>query len=264
MLGQHRRPTRSHRPTWTPGSPPHTSPGPRTAPQPGGRTRVRQDRPMPDRTAHDRPVVDRAGAAAAAGISVPRIDQLYRDRATTGFPERIPDTRHWYHDEITAWAQEHRQAKKAELTEVDHSGDPDELVTTPEVARILGYHDRRSLNHSSVWPRLLDHVDQEEQLPSGRARRHWRRRTVWAIADARTGKHGTGRPTGHQVDRGGDPNDLLGATQAARALGYAPTSPLPAALLELADDIQTGPAGRQRRRWRRSTLWTYADTHNPS
>jgi hypothetical protein len=63
------------------------------------------------------------------------------------------------------------------------------------------------------------------------------------------------------VDRTGDPHELIGAPQAARVLGYNSNADLPLALLNLADDITPLPSGRLRRKWRRRTLWTWADHH---
>jgi hypothetical protein len=43
---------------------------------------------------------------------------------------------------------------------------------------------------------LRDRPDDVEILSDGRLRRRWYRRTVWAIADARTGRQSTGRTPG--------------------------------------------------------------------
>jgi hypothetical protein len=43
---------------------------------------------------------------------------------------------------------------------------------------------------------LLDRPDRTEELPDGRIRRYWFQRTVWAVADARTGRQSTGRTPG--------------------------------------------------------------------
>jgi hypothetical protein len=220
---------------------------------------------MATRDIHGRRAVDRASAAEIAGVAVPTIDYLYRERARTGFPDRA-DGAWWYEDDVRSWTPAHDRTKKAALTEVDRSGDADDLLNAAQAARVLGYVDRTSLCNSSVWPKLLDRVDDEHILPSGRVRRQWRRRTVWTIADERTGKGiGAGRPVGTSrsglVDRGGKPRDLVDSTEAARVLGYAKADLLPAALLDQADETTDHGAGRQRRRWYRRTLWQFADQH---
>jgi len=58
-------------------------------------------------------------------------------------------------------------------------------------ARILGYGSYRNLPDT-----LYDRPDRTEELPDGRIRRKWFRRTVWAVADARTGRQSTGRTPG--------------------------------------------------------------------
>jgi hypothetical protein len=61
------------------------------------------------------------------------------------------------------------------------------------------------------------------------------------------------------VDRTGDPGELVTAPQAATILGYRHRDNLPPAIIEHPDETEELPSGRQRRRWRRSTLWAYAD-----
>jgi hypothetical protein len=115
---------------------------------------------------------------------------------------------------------------------------------------------------SSLWRPLLERVAETDLLPAGGQRRKWTRRTVWEIADARTGKGGgrrVGTPRG-QVDRTGDPDELVGAPEAARVLGYSKAQLLPQPVLELADEDTVGAGGRHYRKWRRRTLWAFADS----
>jgi hypothetical protein len=59
------------------------------------------------------------------------------------------------------------------------------------------------------------------------------------------------------VDRSGDPQELVGSTEAARVLGYSGPTALPEALKQRADREQVGASGRARRRYRRRTLWDF-------
>jgi hypothetical protein len=77
------------------------------------------------------------------------------------------------------------------LTKVNRRGKPDDLVGSGAAARILGYRSYRNLPDT-----LYDRPDRIEQLRDGRVRRLWFRRTVWAVADARTGRQSTGRTPG--------------------------------------------------------------------
>jgi len=148
---------------------------------------------------------------------------------------------------------------------VDRTGDPDELVQAPEAARVLGYADYRRLQNSAEWATLLDRVDQEEPGTGDRTARSWRRRTLWAVADQRPARprHPAKATTPTKppvIDRSGRPNELVGTGVAARVLGYAGVASLPQALLDQADETVELPSGRVRRRFKRRTLWKFADT----
>jgi hypothetical protein len=208
-------------------------------------------------TIDGRAAVDRAGIAERAGVTVPAVAAWIAGRARNGFPEPIEAD--WYAvDAIDTWIAEHARARVDRLTRVDRSGGPDELVTKTEVARIVGYDDARSLDNSPLYATLLERnrPEHNEPLPSGRQRRRWPRRVVWDVADTRTNRRG--RPRGataatRTVDRSGDADELVGASEASRVLGYRHPSGLPGHVLERAD-VPGAP-----RQWRRSTLWAIAD-----
>ncbi|MGA5305957.1 hypothetical protein ACPCHT_39130 [Nucisporomicrobium flavum] len=146
------------------------------------------------RTFGARVALDRAGVAAHTGASRSTVNHWYRNRERTGFPDAFTDDTgaEWFwQDEVDAFHAAHRTAKLAVLTRIDRSGDPHELVGSGEAARILRYGSYRNLPDE-----LRDHPDDVEILSDGRLRRRWHRRTVWAIADARTGRQSTGRTPG--------------------------------------------------------------------
>ena len=187
-------------PTARHNEPPHLLPPGRTgdaSPVPA-RTRIpcgRRISVMGSRTRHRRVQVDRAGVAALTGASAATVDRWYLHRASTGFPDKADtdrDGRHWWwRTDITRFHTAHLAIRAAKFTHVDGSGNPDDLLTAPQAAEVLGYK-----NHRSLPDALLDHPDRAEDLPSGRLRRRWHRRTVWAFADGRPLRHSTGRPTG--------------------------------------------------------------------
>jgi hypothetical protein len=91
-----------------------------------------------------RPVISRADMAARR-VARTTVDGWCRGRARTGYPERagrIGRTDYWYEDEWTAWYEAHLRAKIESLTQVDQSGDPDDLVDATEAARMLRYANR--------------------------------------------------------------------------------------------------------------------------
>ncbi|GLZ01895.1 hypothetical protein [Actinoplanes sp. NBRC 103695] len=141
-----------------------------------------------------RVALDRDGVAAHTGAARSTVNHWHLHRQTTGFPDGFTDDggHEWFWlDQITTFHTAHQAAKLAELTQIDRDGDPDELVGSGEAARIMRYSSYRNLPDE-----LRDRPDDVERLSDGRLRRRWYRRTVWAIADARTGRQSTGRTPG--------------------------------------------------------------------
>ncbi|WFE42539.1 hypothetical protein [Micromonospora sp. WMMD998] len=171
--------------------------------------------------------LDRAGVAAHTGAAYSTVNHWHRHRARFGFPEGFQhDGREWFWlDDIEAFHTAHQAAKRAELTRVDRRGDSDDLIGSGAAARVLGYGSYRNLPDT-----LYNHPDRVETLPDGRVRRLWFRRTVWAVADARTGRQSTGRTPG--------------TTGARKPHPYADDPRLSAAIALLAEADR---AGRDRR-----------------
>lgn len=194
--------------------------------------------------------VDRAGAADRLGTHLSRVDAFIAAAPDNGFPEAVED-RWYYTDAIDAFADAKQQRQHDNLTKIDYTGDPDDLVTKAEAARIAGYSSPTNLNNSSLLDTLLalNKPEHNSTMPNGRPRLRWPRRTVWYACEQRTGR--PGRPAGatRTIDRSGDPDELVDATEATRILGYKRTASLPRKLLEQPDE--PGPP----RRWRRATLW---------
>ncbi|MGH3680096.1 MAG: hypothetical protein ACRDT2_07575, partial [Natronosporangium sp.] len=132
---------------------------------------------MPMRLRGGRALVDRAAVAAMTGTSASTVASWASRRTVTGFPlPAVVEGRHqWYrHDQITTFWHAHQNRRASTYTRVDRRGHPDDLLSAPEAARVLGYRDHRSL--TTV---LRARPDVAERLPSGRLRRRWRRATVW-------------------------------------------------------------------------------------
>ncbi|WP_341718813.1 hypothetical protein QQG74_03285 [Micromonospora sp. FIMYZ51] len=170
-----------------------------------------------------RTALDRAGVAAHTGAAYTTVNHWHRHRARFGFPHGFAhDGKEWFWlDDIEAFHLAHQAAKRAELTKVDRRGDPEDLIGSGAAARVLGYGSYRNLPDT-----LYDHPDRVEMLPDGRLRRLWFRRTVWAVADARTGRQSTGRTPG--------------TTGARKPHPYADDPRLPAAIALLAGADRTG------------------------
>lgn len=138
---------------------------------------------------HGREVISRA-EMAARGVPKPTAAKWYQQREHTGHPEkagRIGREDYWYEDEWSAWHAAHLAAKAAKLTEIDRTGDADELVDAAEAARVMRYKDRNVIYANAANG---DFPAPDQDRPP-----RWRRETIWAFADRRTGPGG-GRPAG--------------------------------------------------------------------
>ncbi|MGY1583924.1 helix-turn-helix transcriptional regulator [Streptomyces sp. MN13] len=190
------------------------------------------------------------------------IDAYFRDRP--GYfpePDEDIDGPRWRRGTIVAWAA-NRPGKgrrgsvpAAALPDVPVDGDPDELLGTAEVASLLGYGSAASFS-SALYQGRIPELPQPETLEKqegsrGGARKKWRRATVVAAARERGVLPAAGQ-------------DLVGAAEAARILGYSNADSFISALghgllpdLEPPDgfEYRRGSAGRPRQqRWRRSRL----------
>lgn len=140
-----------------------------------------------------RAVLSRADIVAR-GMPATTAQWLYRNRAATGHPEAAnPGGRplYWFQDEWESWHERYRR-RRAE-TEVDHGGDPQEMVDSAEAARIVGYADRGSIDSR---PGTGDFAAPDGYVsgPGGPSPR-WRRATLWAWA-ASPRQAGQGRKPG--------------------------------------------------------------------
>ncbi len=146
--------------------------------------------PVIPATINGRPVISRADMAVAFGVSRQSLYLWQRDRAVTGHPTpagTLGGTTYWYEDEWTSWYRSRQQGKLDGLTRVDRGGDPDDLVDADEAARIMGYAGRAVI-HGNVRLGYFPQPDSRQAAARGRPRPLWRRSTVWAAADARTGR----------------------------------------------------------------------------
>ena len=142
-----------------------------------------------------RPVISRTDMAAR-GTPYSTVSGWYRDRRRTGHPEkagRIGRTDYWFEDEWTAWLQAYRAGKIEALTQVDRQGDPDDLVDAAEAARMLRYSSRYVI-HANRRLGYFPEPDAHGPARRGRPVPLWKRSTVWATADRRTGPDGGHRP----------------------------------------------------------------------
>ncbi|MGI5397064.1 helix-turn-helix transcriptional regulator [Streptomyces sp. CA-251251] len=192
------------------------------------------------------------------------IDAYFRDRP--GYfpePDEDIDGPRWRRGTIVTWAANRPgkgrrgPAAAAALPEVPVDGDPDELLGTAEVASLLGYGSAASFSSALYQGRVPELPEpealQKQEGSRGGARKKWRRATVVAAARERG-----------VLPAAGQDEDLVGAAEAARILGYSNADSFISALghgllpdLEEPDgfEYRRGSAGRPRQqRWRRTRL----------
>lgn len=143
-----------------------------------------------------RTMVAPAELARVTGQPLANLTHWYTTRAENGHPEAVHLDGRRYVDEQEwrAWYAHHQDRLRTGLTEVDRSGDPDELLTAAQVCRVLGYTNPGTLTSYIGRGQFID-PDTVETLPSGRLRRRWARRRVWEFAERRSWSRIPGRRT---------------------------------------------------------------------
>ena len=150
------------------------------------------DREPDELTIDGRVLASRAALARRLELGEQTLTDLYHRRAENGHPEpvhRQGRRLYWDPDAVEAWNTARQNAQRATLTPVDRSGDPDELVTMTEAARVLGYHGPQTI--ASYRTRNPGYFPE----PDDRAALQWRRRTLWRFADRRSRPGRAGHPT---------------------------------------------------------------------
>lgn len=140
-----------------------------------------------------RRAISRVEIVERTGMSTTAVAYWYEHRDQTGHPQAIdPHARflYWWEDQWTTW-WENRDPRPDRV--VDRSGEPDELVDASEFARILGWTSgsiavtsrisRQQRQGTRPDRHPIPDPDLDDELPSGRQRRRWKRRTVWEFAD---------------------------------------------------------------------------------
>ncbi|MFD5806727.1 MULTISPECIES: hypothetical protein [unclassified Streptomyces] len=228
-------------------------------------------------------LADAAEIAAEQGLTPARITALYTGRAqnTAGkpFPEPVDKrgrARLWDHAQVTEWFTHRPSARLA-----DHSPPslpPDTLLNGAEASRYLGYKNSNQVttfvrDHPGYFPEP-DVVEEKGTAENPYRRQLWKVETLQAWMATRPGR---GRRAGAKqapplpdVPVDGDPDELLGASQAAALLGYKSINSFSSSLsqgnlpLLKTTDGAAENAGRQngRRRWtRRRILEQAAQRH---
>ncbi|MFR0367661.1 hypothetical protein [Streptomyces sp. MCC20] len=220
-------------------------------------------------------LADAAEIAAEQGLTSARISGLYTERAENAVGKTFPEpvdmrgrSRLWDHAEVTEWFS-HRASGRLRGYKPP-TRDPEELLNAADASRFLGY---KNLNQVTTFvrdrPGYFPEPDVVEEL--GTAENPYRRQ-LWKVATLLNWletRPGRGRRAGSkavaplpEVPVDGDPDELLGASEAAALLGYKSIQSFSSLLsqgklplLETPDAIAED-AGRQngRQRWTRRRI----------
>jgi predicted DNA-binding transcriptional regulator AlpA len=220
-------------------------------------------------------LADAAEIAAEQGLTSARISQFYTERTENAAGKAFPGpvdkrgrARLWDHAEVTEWFS-HRSS--ARLTEHrPPSIDPETLLNAAEASRYLGYKNSNQVttfvrDHPGYFPEP-DVVEDKGTAENPYRRQLWKVETLQEWMASRPGR---GRRAGAkqapplpEVSADGDPDELLGASQAAALLGYKSVGSFSSSLsqgnlplMKTTDGVAEN-AGRQngRRRWTRRRI----------
>ncbi|KMS74260.1 hypothetical protein ACM01_15260 [Streptomyces viridochromogenes] len=220
-------------------------------------------------------LADASEIAAEQGLTSARITALYTERAENTVGETFPEpvgkrgrARLWDHAEVSEWFAHRSPARLAE--HAPPSVPPDTLLNAAEASRYLGYKNSNQVttyvrDHPGYFPEP-DVVEEKGTAENPYRRQLWEVRTLqqWMASRPGRGRRGGTKeaPPMPKVPVDGDPDELLGASQAAALLGYKSVGSFSSSLsqgnlplLKTTDGIAEN-AGRQngRRRWTRRRI----------
>lgn len=222
-------------------------------------------------------LVDAAEIAAEQGLTPARISGLYNERAENGFPEardKRGRARLWDHAEVTEWFAQRPPARLREHT--PPSRDPQDLLNAADASRFLGYKNTNQVttfvrDHPGYFPDP-DVVEEMGTTENPYRRQLWRVQTLldWMATRPGRGKHaGAERaaPALPDVPVDGDPDELLGASQAAALLGFKSVNSFSSSLsqgnLPVLEDTDAVTEKGGRRRWTRKRILEQAAQRSP-
>ncbi|MFF0737722.1 hypothetical protein ACFYVK_39685 [Streptomyces chartreusis] len=226
-------------------------------------------------TSSDAPrLADAAEIAVEQGLTPARISGLYSGREQNAAGETFPEpvdkrgrARLWDHAEVTKWFAHRAPARLAEHT--PPTLDPETLLNAADASRYLGYKNSNQVttfvrDHPGYFPEP-DVVEEKGTAENPYRRQLWKVRTLkeWMATRPGRGRRAGARqsPPLPDVPVHGDPDELLGASQAAALLGFKSIGSFSSSLSQgnlplLKETDGAAEAGRQkgRRRWTRRRI----------
>ncbi|OEJ20899.1 hypothetical protein BGK67_35280 (plasmid) [Streptomyces subrutilus] len=164
-------------------------------------------------------LLERTGAGRST------LELLWKERSSNGHPEPekvVGNTMYWNPKTWDAWYDSYR-AGQAWRTDVDFSGNADDLISLSDAARVLHMEPTSITKYPVRPPKHWPAPAEETRTDKGFIKRKYRRGDIWKYAELRE-RGGGGRPAGTTTSRrfpyDGDPR----LAQARAAVAAAPGS----------------------------------------
>ncbi|MFF4321422.1 hypothetical protein [Streptomyces sp. NPDC001568] len=163
---------------------------------------------------------------ARTGLGLSTLARFWRERKTNQHPEpdkTIGNTMYWNPTTWDTWYQDYK-ANQRWRTNVDRSGNAEDLISLSDAARVLGMDPTSTTSYPAAPPKHWPEPVEERTTDKGTVKRKYRRGDIWTYAEHR--ERGGGRPTGTpKTDRrypyDGDPR----LDQARAAITANPETP---------------------------------------
>ncbi|MFF4353801.1 hypothetical protein [Streptomyces sp. NPDC001530] len=166
----------------------------------------------------------RADLHDRTGLGLSTLQLLWRDRKSNRHPEpekTIGNTMYWNPKTWDTWYEGYK-ANQQWRTNVDLSGNAEDLISLSEAARVLGMQPTSITQYPVRPPKHWPAPAEEATTEKGFVKRKYRRGDIWTYAERR--ERGGGRPTGTTDRRypyDGDPR----LDQARTAIKANPKTP---------------------------------------
>ncbi|MFF3617571.1 hypothetical protein [Streptomyces sp. NPDC002580] len=153
----------------------------------------------------------RAAIEDRHGLARSTLERLWALREDNGHPDPVKTLNrvmYWDLGEWEAWYAGHKRRTQRREIHPDRAGDPEDLLTLAQAAHVLGVTPASLAHHPTRMPRGWPRPVRQDQLPSGRLRRWYRRADIWTYADTRTaaGPHRVKHPSRKPRTENGGPD----------------------------------------------------------
>jgi hypothetical protein len=132
-----------------------------------------------------RAVYTRPDLIRLRGRSLAYFEGLYRNRDANGHPAPIGKMGKFWAWDAATWDEWYDA--RIGPSKLDRTGDPDDLITLAEAARVLGSKPTSITRYPNRPPRGWPEPDEVKKMPGGTLRRKYRRHKIWAYGDAHKG-----------------------------------------------------------------------------